>query len=83
MAVEATFAAEIVLVIQQIINYAAVPGFKHAAVLPSPADRHRQAGNEPHIVPQLLRNILVHGHNDPAANQPLAQRLRQGPRHIT
>ena len=46
---------EIILIIQQIIDHAVMPGLKHPAVLPPPGHRHRQAGDKGHLLPQLLK----------------------------
>ena len=55
MAVEAG-TLKIILVVQQIVDDAVVLGLKHTAILAAPGDRHRQAAEERHFVPQLLRH---------------------------
>ena len=52
-------ALEIILVVQQIIDDPVVLGLEDAAILPPPGHRHRQAGQEGHIIPQVLGHRLI------------------------
>ena len=81
MAVKAG-ALEIILVVQQIVNHAVVAGLEHAAILPPPGHGNRQAGQEGHVVPQLLRNRFIQGQYHAAADQPHPHRMGQRSRHI-
>jgi hypothetical protein len=60
-------AFEIILIIEQIIYNSVMARFKNAAILPSPCNRNGQAGNEIHLLPEFLRDILIQRKNNPAA----------------
>ena len=81
MAVEPV-ALEVVLVVDEIVDDAAYLGLENAAVLAAPGHRHTDAGDEFHLVPQLLGGAVVQGHHHPAADEPGTQGLGQRARYI-
>ena len=73
---------KVILVVDQVIDHSARFRFKHAAVLSAPCHRHRKTGDKVHLIAQLLRDIVVKRHHNPAADQAAAQSLRQRAGHI-
>ena len=69
---------EVILVVDEIVDHIADLRLKDAAILAAPRHRHADAGEEFHFLTQLLRNALVKRHDDAAADQARAERLRQG-----
>ena len=75
-------ALKIILIVDQIVNHATGPCLEYTAILTPPCHRHGQAGDKAHVVAQLLRDLFIQRHHDAAANQPFAQCLGQGARHV-
>ena len=69
---------EIILIVDQVIDYIVDLSFKNAAILPAPGHGYADAGDKTHLIPQLLGNAVIQGQYHTAADQPGSQCLGQG-----